>query len=50
MTRTIVVAVTGASGAIYAEKLLDQLSTQGESIDEVAMVFSTNAEEIWNSL
>jgi 4-hydroxy-3-polyprenylbenzoate decarboxylase len=45
--RKIVVAVTGASGAIYAKILLKKLLEIKEQIDEVAVVFSSNATEIW---
>jgi 4-hydroxy-3-polyprenylbenzoate decarboxylase len=46
--RKVIVAVTGASGAIYAQKLFDQLAKIKDSLVEVAVVFSSNAEEIWN--
>jgi 4-hydroxy-3-polyprenylbenzoate decarboxylase len=45
--RKIIVAVTGASGAIYAQKLLERLRTVKEDIEETAVVFSKNAKEIW---
>lgn len=47
MKRKIVVAVTGASGSIYAKVLLDKLREVKEQIEEVAVVFSTNALDIW---
>jgi len=43
----IIVAVTGASGSIYAKILLDNLLLLNEQIEEVGMIFSKNAEEIW---
>jgi len=42
--RKIIVAVTGASGAIYASLLLEKL---GGANAEVAVIFSDNAGEIW---
>lgn len=45
--RKIVVAVTGASGAIYAKVLFKKLLEIKDQLDEVAIVFSTNAQEIW---
>lgn len=45
--RKIIVAVTGASGAIYAQKLLERLWTVKDDIEETAVVFSKNAKEIW---
>ncbi len=43
----LVVAVTGASGAIYAKLLLDQLSLMHESIGKVAVVFSETGKIVW---
>ncbi len=47
LQRKIIVAITGASGTIYAQKLLDRLKTQKDILDEVAVIFSNNAEDIW---
>ena len=47
MKRKIIVAVTGASGSIYAKVLFDKLREIKEQIEEVAVVFSTNALDIW---
>ena len=47
MKRKIVIAVTGASGAIYAKILLEKLFEIKEQLTEVAVVFSANAKEIW---
>ncbi|MBL7931377.1 MAG: UbiX family flavin prenyltransferase [Bacteroidia bacterium] len=44
----IVVAVTGASGSIYAKVLLDKLSRLKDQIEDVALVFSDNAKEVWS--
>jgi len=46
--RKIVVAVTGASGAIYASVLFKKLVALTNQLDEVGVVFSTNATGIWN--
>lgn len=44
----IVVAVTGASGAIYARLLLDKLTLlSGNGAAEIALVMSDNAKEVW---
>ena len=45
--RKIIVAVTGASGAIYAKSLLKRLEDVQDQLEEVAVVFSGNAEDIW---
>jgi 4-hydroxy-3-polyprenylbenzoate decarboxylase len=47
MKKKIVVAITGASGAIYARLLLDKLQQLHEQINEVAVVMSDNAKEVW---
>jgi 4-hydroxy-3-polyprenylbenzoate decarboxylase len=47
MKKKIVVAITGASGAIYARLLLDKLQQLREQINEVAVVMSENAKEVW---
>jgi 4-hydroxy-3-polyprenylbenzoate decarboxylase len=45
--KKIVVAVTGASGSIYAKLLLDKLVELASQTREVAVVMSDNAKEIW---
>ncbi|TZF84126.1 UbiX family flavin prenyltransferase [Pedobacter sp. BS3] len=47
MKRKIVVAVTGASGAIYAKVLLDSLGTLSDQIADIGFVMSDNAREVW---
>ncbi|HOY33041.1 MAG TPA: UbiX family flavin prenyltransferase [Bacteroidales bacterium] len=41
--KKIVIGVTGASGAIYAEVLLQKLTTVREQISDAGLVFSDNA-------
>lgn len=43
----IVVAVTGASGAIYAKVLFDKLQQLKDQIQDVGVVMSDNAREVW---
>jgi 4-hydroxy-3-polyprenylbenzoate decarboxylase len=43
----LVVAITGASGAIYAENLLQKLSIMASQWNEVAVVFSDKGREVW---
>lgn len=45
--KKIVVAVTGASGSIYAQLLLQQLEALSDQIEEVGIVLSDNAKEVW---
>jgi 4-hydroxy-3-polyprenylbenzoate decarboxylase len=47
MKRRIVVAITGASGAIYAKLLLEKLKQLSSQIDQVAVVMSDNAKQVW---
>ncbi len=44
----IVIAVTGASGSIYAKVLLDKLSKLKTQFTDLAIVFSDNAKDVWN--
>ncbi len=43
----IVVAVTGASGSIYAKVLLDKLKALKGQFADIAVVFSDNAKDVW---
>ncbi|MFZ9662175.1 MAG: flavoprotein, partial [Chitinophagaceae bacterium] len=43
----VVLAITGASGSIYANLLLQKLSTLKDQCSEVAIVLSDNAKEVW---
>lgn len=47
MKRKIIVAVTGASGSIYAKVLFRKLSEIKAQLSEVGIVFSSNALDIW---
>jgi flavin prenyltransferase len=47
--RKIILAITGASGSIYALKLLEKLSALKAPPSEVAVVISDTAKEIWES-
>ncbi len=45
----IVIAVTGASGALYSRLVLDKLLAIKEQWTELAVVMTTNAKEIWKT-
>lgn len=47
MRHKIVVAVTGASGSIYAKVLLDRLLQLKSQIENVGVVMSSNAYDVW---
>jgi 4-hydroxy-3-polyprenylbenzoate decarboxylase len=43
----IVIAITGASGSIYAKVLLEKLSKLSDQIEQVGVVMSDNAKDVW---
>ena len=43
----VVVAVTGASGAIYAKLLLQKLVQMKDQVEAVGVVMSDNAKDVW---
>lgn len=44
----VVVAVTGASGSIYAQVLLKKLAGMKEQIEDAGIVLSDNAGDVWS--
>jgi 4-hydroxy-3-polyprenylbenzoate decarboxylase len=49
MGNKIVVAITGASGAVYAKVLLDKLLLLRGQWEELGVVMSNNAKDIWRT-
>lgn len=49
MTHRIVVAITGASGSIYARQLLQKLAALKGQVEEVAIVMTDNATTVWRT-
>ncbi|TKK71916.1 UbiX family flavin prenyltransferase [Ilyomonas limi] len=49
MPNKILLAITGASGALYAKLLLDKLTTLQHQWQELSIVMSNNAKEIWKT-
>ncbi len=47
MKKKIVVAITGASGSIYAKLLLEKLQLLQDQVLEVGIVMSDNARDVW---
>ena len=45
--KKIIVAITGASGSVYAKVLLDKLVALQDQIDAVGIVMSDNAKDVW---
>ena len=49
MNRKIVIAITGASGSIYARQLLDKLSVIKDQWQSLAIVITDNAKTVWKT-
>ena len=49
MNNKIVVAITGASGSLYAKVLLNKLMLLREQWEAVSVVMSNNAKEVWQT-
>jgi 4-hydroxy-3-polyprenylbenzoate decarboxylase len=46
-THRVIVAVTGASGSLYARLLLDKLGAMKDRISAAGLVFSSAARQVW---
>lgn len=49
MANKILIVISGASGAIYPKLLIDKLLKIKDQWEELSVVMSTNAKEIWKS-
>jgi flavin prenyltransferase len=47
--KRIVIAITGASGAIYSKLLLDKLEKLKDQWNEVSLVITENAKQVWQT-
>lgn len=47
MKKKVIVAITGASGSVYAKVLLDYLKKLHDQVTAVGVVMSDNAKEVW---
>lgn len=47
MKQKIAIAVTGASGAIYAKCLMDRIASLRDQVERVAVVMTDNAKLVW---
>jgi 4-hydroxy-3-polyprenylbenzoate decarboxylase len=45
--KKLITAITGASGAIYAKVLLDKLVQLAPQIDQMGVIMSDNAKDVW---
>lgn len=46
--KRIIVAITGASGSIYAHNLLKKLVTLRDDVEEIALIVSETGEQVWH--
>ena len=47
LRQKIVVAITGASGSVYAKVLLTKLCQLKDQIEELGVVMTENAKDVW---
>lgn len=47
--KKIVIAITGASGSIYAKNILEKLSKLNNQWSDLGIVMSSNAQQVWNT-
>ena len=47
--RRIVIAITGASGSIYAKCLLDRLAQHQDQFEKIGLVLSEQVEQVWQT-
>lgn len=47
--RKIVIAITGASGSIYAKLILEKLSLLKDQWNDLGIIMSTNAQQVWTT-
>ncbi len=43
----LIVAITGASGSIYAKVLLDKLTLLSNQVEHIGVIMSNNAKDVW---
>lgn len=49
MANKVAIAITGASGSIYAKLLIEKLISIKEQWEELSIVMSNNAKEVWKT-
>lgn len=49
LTRKIVIAITGASGSLYARQLLEKLFAIPQQWNELGIVITDNARQVWKT-
>lgn len=46
--KRIIVAITGASGSIYAKRIIEKLTALSDEIGEIAIIFSETGKQVWD--
>lgn len=49
MSNKIIIAITGASGSIYAKGILDKLMLLKDQYENMGIVMSSNAQKVWQT-
>jgi 4-hydroxy-3-polyprenylbenzoate decarboxylase len=47
--KKLLIAITGASGSVYAKNLLDKLSTLQNQWNELGVIMTENAKQVWKT-
>jgi flavin prenyltransferase len=47
--KKIAIAITGASGSIYAKLLLQKLEQLKDQVTELSLVMTDNAKQVWQT-
>ncbi len=47
MSKKVILAITGASGSVYAQKLIEQMLVYSDKFKEIALLFSENGRKVW---
>jgi 4-hydroxy-3-polyprenylbenzoate decarboxylase len=47
--KRIVIAISGASGSVYAADILDKLTAVKDQLNELSVVITENAKEVWKT-
>ncbi len=45
--KKLIIAVTGASGSVYASRLIERVSSLEQHIEECVLIFSENGKQVW---
>ncbi len=46
--KRIIVAITGASGSVYAQRIVEKLTVLTDEIGEIAIIFSETGKKVWD--